>query len=509
MIALTWALLVFPVAGLVAAGLRWLLVAQREHYIPGSAVRFVLRWSRSSPINMALGVLLAVLAVGAWVFPRQDWVLATACAGIALVWPIGLPVRGVTWTPRLRRVGAAWLAIMIAGVAVSVRLAGGRPGLWGGIAAGILLAGVIMDVSLLVLGPIESRLQRRWVEKARTRLRVIAPRVVAITGSYGKTTAKEYTRRVLSLGGPTVASPASFNNAMGLARAVNEQLTPDARWFVAEMGTYGPGEIAALCAWMPPEIAAITAIGPVHLERFGSLEATLAAKAEIAELARVVVLNCDDERLSLLADDLAARGREVIRCGTGPGVDVMVRDGGGTWEVEVRGEPVGSVTKVAFPTNLAVAVGIGVAAEVPLGGLAAAFAEAATPRHRQSVTKGQAGFWIIDDTFNSNPAGAAEALEALAGLDTGRKVVVTPGMVELGKDQRAANREFAANAARVADDLLVVKRTNRKALLEGAAGGNARVQEFPDRDSAVEWVRTNLGPGDAVLYENDLPAHYP
>lgn len=509
MIALTWALLVIPVAGLVAAGLRWLLVAQREHYIPGSAVRFVLRWARSSPANMALAVLLVVMAVGAWVFPRQDWALAMACAGVALVWPIGLPVRGVAWTPRLLRVGAGWLVIMIVGLAVSVRLAGTRPGLWAGIAGGILLAGVIMDTSLLVLGPIESRLQRRWVEKARTRLRLVAPRVVAITGSYGKTTAKEYTRRVLTLAGPTVASPASFNNAMGLARAVNEQLTPDARWFVAEMGTYGPGEIAALCDWMPPEIAAITAIGPVHLERFGSLEVTLAAKAEITEHARVVVLNCDDERLSLFADDLVARGREVIRCGTSPGLDVTIRDGGGTWEVEVRGEKIGSVAKVAFPTNLAVAIGIGVAAEVPLAGITEAFVDAGAPQHRQSVTKGQAGFWIIDDTFNSNPAGAVVALEALAGLDTGRKVVVTPGMVELGKEQRAANREFAGNAAQVADDLLIVKKTNRKALLEGAEAGTARVHEFPDRDSAVEWVRANLGPGDAVLYENDLPAHYP
>ncbi len=509
MTPLLWILFLLPALGSVPVVLRWLLVAQREHYIPGSAVRFAARWTRASALNLALGVALISLVVGAWLGTSIEWLFTTGTALVAVAWPVGLPMRGMAWTPRLRRVAAMWLLLSSGVVTGAVLLFGPRPGLSAGIAVSIGLSEVVVDLSLWLLRPLETRLQRQWVEKARAKLRSVGPRVVAITGSYGKTTAKEYVRRVLSLSGTTLASPASFNNAMGLSRAVNEHLAAGTKWFVAEMGTYGLGEISALCEWISPDIAAITAIGPVHLERFGSLEVTVAAKAEIAERARVVVLNCDDDRLADLAETLSEHGKEVIRCGTREGFDVVVGDGGDRWTITVGGVARGTVARVAFPTNLAVAVGIGLAADVPLAGLTAAFADAEAPMHRQSVTKGQAGFWIIDDTFNSNPAGATAALETLARLDTGRKVVVTPGMVELGKEQKAANRAFASHAAQVADDVLIVKESNRRALVAGASEHRARVETFPDREAAVEWVRANLGPGDAVLYENDLPAHYP
>ena len=122
-----------------------------------------------------------------------------------------------------------------------------------------------------------------------------------------------------------VATPASFNNRAGLARAVNEHLADGTEVFVAEMGTYGPGEIADLCRWCPPDIAVITAIGPVHLERFGSEERIVEAKAEILERAHDVVLVVDDARLATLADRAADRGKRVWRCSaTDRGADVCV-----------------------------------------------------------------------------------------------------------------------------------------------------------------------------------------
>ena len=138
-------------------------------------------------------------------------------------------------------------------------------------------------------------------------------------------------------------------------------------------------------------------------------------------------------------------------------------------------------------------------------------AELAAPAHRQTVATSDAGFAIIDDTFNSNPAGAARALEVLSahGGPQARRVVVTPGMVELGPRQAAENRRFAAAAAGVADDVVIVGRTNRRALREGTKAANSSVIVMATRDEAVEWVRTQLGPGDVVLYENDLPDHYP
>jgi UDP-N-acetylmuramoyl-tripeptide--D-alanyl-D-alanine ligase len=120
------------------------------------------------------------------------------------------------------------------------------------------------------------------------------------------------------------------------------------------------------------------------------------------------------------------------------------------------------------------------------------------------------GVTVIDDTFNANPAGAAAALSLLARHGAGgRRVVVTPGMVELGGDQDRENEAFARAAAAVATDVLIVQRTNRAPLQRGAAGGAASVMLVDTREDAVAWVREHLGPGDAVLYENDLPDHFP
>jgi UDP-N-acetylmuramoyl-tripeptide--D-alanyl-D-alanine ligase len=129
--------------------------------------------------------------------------------------------------------------------------------------------------------------------------------------------------------------------------------------------------------------------------------------------------------------------------------------------------------------------------------------------HRRApITSADGGFAIIDDTYNANPAGAAAALAMLDGAP-GRKVVVTPGMVELGSRQKDENRAFAARASQVADNVIVVGKTNRSALVAGASSGKAEVLTVRRRQEAVEWVKSHLGPGDVVLYENDLPDNYP
>jgi UDP-N-acetylmuramoyl-tripeptide--D-alanyl-D-alanine ligase len=318
-----------------------------------------------------------------------------------------------------------------------------------------------------------------------------------------------------------VPTPASFNNRAGLARAVNEHLADGTEVFVAEMGTYGPGEIADLCAWCPPHISVITAIGPVHLERFRSLDRIVMAKSEIAAAAAVVVLNIDDPRLEALANHLAATPlpwgspRIVVRCSAvDDAADVCVRrTAGGDGEVNVilGGRVAAEAVPLAGgvqPTNvacaLAVALQLGVPEVVALGRLGSIPAV----RNRLTSTRAPSGVVVIDDTFNSNPAGARAALTALvAAPATDRRVVVTPGMVELGPMQVGENRDFAQAVAQVATDLVVVGHTNRRALVRGSAP--LRPVTVRTREQAVEWVRQHLGPSDAVLYENDLPDHYP
>src|SRR5262249_9504906 len=130
--------------------------------------------------------------------------------------------------------------------------------------------------------------------------------------------------------------------------------------------------------------------------------------------------------------------------------------------------------------------------------------------HRLELRTSERGVTVIDDTFNANPDGVRHALELLARVDTdGRRVVVTPGMVELGAEQSDANEYFARLATATADTLVVVGHTNRAALERGARNGTTTVEHVANRDRGTTWVRATLGWGDAVLYENDLPDHSP
>jgi UDP-N-acetylmuramoyl-tripeptide--D-alanyl-D-alanine ligase len=374
------------------------------------------------------------------------------------------------------------------------------------VALGLVSIPVIVDLALLILQPVESAIGDKWVARAASRLQSSGAKVVAITGSYGKTTTKQYAAHILSGAFRTVASPASFNNRMGLARAVNEHLTPGTEVFVAEMGTYGPGEIAALCEWVKPDVSAIVAIGPVHLERFRTEERIVAAKSEILDAAAVGVIGIDHPLLAELAKARTGAMELVTVSTVEPGATVGIADG----QILLEGRPIGLVPEGAFALNLGIAIGISIALGVSPEQIVPRLGDLPRPDHRQTVTTSEKGFSIIDDTYNSNPAGASKGLEALTGLaPDGRKALVTPGMVELGPRQAEENRALARAASVVVNDILVVGRTNRASLLEGSAGGSASVTVVASREEAVDWVRNNLGPGDAVLYENDLPDHYP
>ncbi len=494
------------VAAWVPAGLRWLRVSQREHYHPGSAGRFFGRWLATQPVN----VLLMIVALFAFGFSAVEPLAAVAGAAAVALVPAGLPVRGRTaplaWTARMRRLAA--VAGVLAVAVLGVGAAAGTPAA-GALGAAALMP-VLVDWAALLMAPVERRLAGGWVAQATRKLRDLDPTVIAITGSYGKTSTKEYVRHLLAGTHAVVASPASFNNRLGLARTVNEHVTPGITHLVAEMGAYGRGEIAEMCSWVQPRIGVITAIGPVHLERFGSIDEVVAAKSEIVAGVDVAVLNVDHPELAELAGTLTA---EVWRCSTvEPAADVHVREeGAGELAVHLRGERLATLAAGnAHASNVACAVAVAAACGVPAPVVAERLADLPGADHRATVVTGASGATIVDDTFNSNPAGARAALELVGRLggEGGRRVLVTPGMVELGELQDAENEQLAAAAAGIVDDLVIVGRTNRRALQQGA-GDRAQVTLVDHREEAVAWVQGRVGAGDVVLYENDLPDHYP
>jgi UDP-N-acetylmuramoyl-tripeptide--D-alanyl-D-alanine ligase len=476
--------------------------------------------------------------------------LLAVAAVLAAVFPIGMHPLGKVRLKLTRRatiqglITIAVSAVVLAGLAVVA----GPAAL--GLAPLVALAGV--DVAAWLQAPLERRLAKRFQAQAATKLARIRPTVVAVTGSYGKTTVKNHVHDLLAGSFTTVASPASWNNQAGLSRAINEHVAPDTEVFVAEMGTYGPGEITAMVNWVHPQIAIIAALGPVHLERMGSLENIARAKAEILAGAEVAILCVDHPLLDQLADDVVGT---LWRVGTDPGrsdLDVLVTASddprlaalvgdfdvlgetpdatsdaaaavgdeiAGTTEpageenpgreliVTVKGEELARIPAGSLqPGNVACAVAAALAVGAAPKSVAVALPRLAPPPNRAVPLTTEGGLTVIDDTFNSNPAGAAAAFASLRRLaPAGRQVVVTPGMVELGDAQFEANRTFAQAVAAAGADLVVVGWTNRPPLLDG----HPRAHLVPDRDAAREWVRANLGQGDAVLWENDLPDHYP
>lgn len=491
------------------AWLRWLRVVQREHYVPGSATQFAVRWWKSRVWNE----LAIVLAVGGLVGSFWRYPLALIPGIVVAAGPLGLGLRGRTsplnWTRRLR-----YLAVTSAVISLLFVVVGWFVGIGVVVTAAIaLLIPVIIDLAAFLLIPFENRLARGFVEQAALRLARVQPIIVGITGSYGKTSTKEHLAALINGDFAVVPSPRSFNNRAGLARAINEHLSDGTQIFIAEMGTYGPGEIADLVSWCPPKIAIMTAIGPVHLERFGTLETTVKAKSEILEPAELAILNVDEPLLEKLADSVGDRCGVVRVSSLRRDVDVAVIAGEQTWEIILQGSVLGTCEAPIGlqPTNVACAIAAAQAVGVDPQAILHRVRILQSVQNRLTIGQGSTGVQIIDDTFNANPAGAAAALSTLMSVPCeGKRVVVTPGMIELGELQFNENERFGEQSASLADVVIVVGRTNKKALLHGAARHEqCTVISVSTRDDAVAWVRANLTGRDVVLYENDFPDHYP
>jgi UDP-N-acetylmuramoyl-tripeptide--D-alanyl-D-alanine ligase len=505
----------------VAQMVRWLRVLQREHYEPTSMRRFLGRWStpqvasaksterfkEKRPVTLSHVLIIALVATTVL---RADVLIVSVTTLYGVFCPQGLSMKGRTsklrWT---RRLTITALVATLLSVTVGV---GGlftvRP--WLAFVAMVWAVPVTLDVTARLLAPYERHHSQKFVDRAVHRLAHVQPRIVAITGSYGKTSTKNHLADLLSSDGGVVASPRSFNNRSGLSRAINENLVDGSRIFIAEMGTYGPGEIRELCSWCPPEIAIVTAIGPVHLERMKSLDVIDQSKFEITERARTVVVNIDDDRLNRWVARLIQSGKRVRTAGSvSDDASVRVVPDGSTWSVLVEGVSVALLDQVngIQPTNLACAVAGALELGLSFDQVARRVVGVAPVANRSNVVTAPSGVVLIDDTFNANPASALAALTLLGSLPlTGRRVVVTPGLIELGDEQYGANMELGRRAASLGVTLVAVGRTNAKPLQVGYFGP---LQRFDTRDEAVNWVRSNLVAGDGVLYLNDLPDHYP
>jgi UDP-N-acetylmuramoyl-tripeptide--D-alanyl-D-alanine ligase len=336
-------------------------------------------------------------------------------------------------------------------------------------------------------------------------------RVVGITGSTGKTIAKEIVADVLSRALVTLRNEGNLNSETGLPMTLL-RLEPRHEAAVLEMSMYTVGEIARLAEIARPEVGVVLAVHPAHLERAGSIERIAQAKAELpAALPEggLAVLNADDARVAAMRDVTAATVRTF---GLGPGADIRATDvesrglAGTEFTLEApwgtRRVRSGTPGRHLVPHALAAAA-VAERFAVPLDDVAAALDAGSRAEHRMSVVEAASGATLVDDTYNASPVSVAGALDFLAETPLaagGRRLAVLGDMLELGPEEERLHREIGDRAARAADAIVAVG--GRGAWIADAArAAGARVVAAEDADEAAAVLERELAPGvgDLVL----------
>lgn len=383
--------------------------------------------------------------------------------------------------------------------------------------AGNTIIPFLLFIAARMMAPVERRVHQHFINEARRKLaRMPDLTVVAITGSYGKTSTKFMIRDLLKERMSVCSTPGSYNTPMGICKVINNNLEAHHQVLVLEMGARYEGNIDELCDIAEPDIAVVTNVGIAHLETFESREAIAQTKSTLVRRLKrggTAVLNGDDERVSAmgrLRDDI-----DIIKAGleeaTLTAREISYNHEGTHFTVLRDGESQHFSTRllgVHNVQNMLLAIGVASCFDIRLKTMAMAARGIEPIEHRLELKK-EGELYIIDDAFNSNPVGARNAVEILGQFRSGRRIIITPGMIELGELEEEKNRAFGRQIGEAGLDLVVLVGESRTAAIRAGIDETElpaeRVKVVQSLFKAHEVVRTYARAGDVVLYENDLP----
>lgn len=482
------------------------------------------RWFSQSGESTNIGRIFCCIGLLFLMVHHIPFFAGAAVAAIITVWQFvnlwhAKYKKPLVWTARAKRI----YGVMTALAAIAAVLFGVLFGLRGACITLMLLL-VISPIVLLaandLLKPVEKAINKKYYDEATSILASMPNlKIIGITGSYGKTSTKHYLNRILQEHFSTMMTPGSFNTTMGVIRTVREHLKPYNEVFIVEMGAKQPGDIKEICDLVHPTAGIITAVGEQHLESFKTIENVQRTKFELADSIPadgMVVINNDFpfvanrpvNNTGCIRYAVSNRGQEDFAA-----TDIEYTPTGTRFTVSGRSldKPLELHTKLVGEcnvSNLLAAVIVALKLGVPADKIKYAVSQIEQVEHRLNLKHTPGGITIIDDAFNSNPQGSKMALEVLAMMKPGKRIVITPGMIELGALQQKANEEFGQNIARCADMAIIVGHYNREAILEGIAKGGMNPDNVKTTDSfneAQQLLQQTARPGDTVLYENDLP----
>lgn len=426
----------------------------------------------------------------------------------------------LVFTKRVWRLYIASALIVVAMYATLVSLYFNNP---------IMPIGFILMISILswafaILGivimlPVERVINKKYYNEAASILKSMNDiKVVGITGSFGKTSTKHYLHRILSEHYDVLMTPGSFNTPMGVIRTIREMMKPYNQVFICEMGAKQIGDIKEICDLVNPQIGIVTAVGKMHLESFKSIENVQKTKFELIDALPndgLAIINNDFEYCSNRKIDNVPALRYAVSC----------TDNADYVATNVNYTPSGTKFSIVGPndfiidletqligecniSNLIAAVIVAVKLDVPVDKIKYAVGRIEQVEHRLNLKRTPGGVNIIDDAFNSNPTGSRMAVDVLSQFTTGKRIIVTPGMIELGEEQYELNKQLGKYIGEKLDIAIVVGNYNRDAIVEGISESEFDkenmyvVDSFTEAQALLSNIMTS---GDTVLYENDLP----
>lgn len=517
----------FAIALLVAATLniwnvdrRDLMMLQQNSYRPQRYIRWMEQTGESTtPWRTIDYVVLFFLLV-----TRIPFYVSAALAVIVCLWQ-ALVLGGKKYkkplvlTARAKRLLAVDLAIAAIATTLFASLMSMESGCRA-LMACVAVSPLLLLLSELILRPVEKIINARYLNEAKGILRSMPElKVIGITGSYGKTSTKHYLFRILQEAFPVCMTPGSFNTPMGVIRTIREHLKPYDQVFICEMGAKNIGDIKEICDIVHPQIGIVTAVGEQHLESFKTLDNVQRTKFELIDALPsdgFAVVNADFPK----AAERKVTNVQCVHYGVSnitqaqyKAVDITYSNAGTSFSVvgpelktplQLNTQLIGECNISNLLGAVAVALHLGVSPKT----IAYAVSELQQVEHRLQLTHTPGGLTIIDDAFNSNPTGAKMAMDVLGRFTQGRRIVITPGMIELGDRQATANEALGRDIAQKADIAIIVGQYNRDALLAGTAAGPLKPENVHCVDTfsqAQQLLKSIARQGDTVLYENDLP----
>lgn len=482
-----------------------------------------LHWLKKNARRQILLYVGIVLAVGR-IFLRNtaaDCVIAVFLLFTAWIYNllrVSKAKKKLVYTARVKRLLALHVIISLLIPALTWLLAG-LPYVSAACLAAVSLQWILIVCSNLLMKPVEKAVGNSYIRDAKRRLRDANNlTVIGVTGSYGKTSVKFYLQTLLSAGFDVLVTPESFNTPMGVVRTIREKLKPSHEIFVCEMGARHVGDIKEICDIVHPKHGIITSIGPQHLETFFNMENIKNTKFELADALPadgMLFVNGDNEYIRQKTDGYPQAICYYAGNGNGYSAKNITVSALGTefTVVTPEGEEetfsmrlIGGHNIINVMGAIAVAHRLGIRLsdlKIPVRRLEP------VPHRMQLVERG--AVTIIDDAYNSNPVGSKAAVETLKMFD-GVKILITPGMVELGEKEEEYNRAFGEYAAGCCDYICLVGRKRAEPIAAGVRGTGFPEQKLRIFDRLEEAVNYAYSIGDEghkyILLENDLPDNY-